>query len=121
MLLTCQAGFEALLGRELCELHGTAVAEQGPGWVRPAAPLAPGSLGGLTFPHLTLLAPQEVRGESVNALASAVSEYFLATLRGERIEARLMPASPNQGSSQSTRIGRESGPLSVSRLLLRTV
>ena len=87
MLLTCQAGFEALLGRELCELHGTAVAEQGPGWVRPAAPLAPGSLGGLTFPHLTLLAPQEVRGESVNALASAVSEYFLATLRGERIEA----------------------------------
>ena len=34
MLLTCQAGFEELLARELTELHGTTVAEKGPGWVR---------------------------------------------------------------------------------------
>ena len=32
MLLTCQAGFESLLARELAELHGVEVAEQGPGW-----------------------------------------------------------------------------------------
>src|SRR5687768_18135986 len=31
MLLTCQAGFEVLLVRELTELHGMSVAEQGPG------------------------------------------------------------------------------------------
>lgn len=34
VLLTCQSGFEALLARELAELHGCAVTEQGPGWVR---------------------------------------------------------------------------------------
>ena len=41
----------------------------------------------LAFAHLTLLAPTEVRGDSVNALAARVAEIFLASLRGERIEA----------------------------------
>ena len=83
MLLTCQAGFEPLLGRELAGA-GLPAVEQGPGWLRterdaPGAPLA--------FPHLTLLAPVEVRGDSVNALAQRVAEFFLASLQGERIEA----------------------------------
>jgi hypothetical protein len=34
MLLTCQAGFESLLARELTELHGLTVTEKGPGWAR---------------------------------------------------------------------------------------
>jgi 23S rRNA (cytidine2498-2'-O)-methyltransferase len=37
VLLTCQSGFEALLARELAELHGRTVVEKGPGWVRVAA------------------------------------------------------------------------------------
>ncbi len=99
MLLTCQAGFETLLARELTELHGARVAEQGPGWVRieggasrPGEPRE-GSAGGsalplpaLVFAHLTLTNPVELRGDSVNALASQISEYFLSSLRGERIE-----------------------------------
>lgn len=101
MLFTCQAGFETLLARELTELHGATVAEQGPGWVRVegrAGPLGPPqeskdgapsgrTLPDLAFPQLTLRDPVEVRGESVNALASRVAEFFLASLRGERIEA----------------------------------
>jgi len=84
MLLTCQAGFEALLARELAELHGATAGENGPGWVRADRALP---LEDLVFPHLTLLDPAEVRGESVNALAQRVADFFLASLRGERIEA----------------------------------
>ncbi len=104
MLHTCQAGFEALLARELTELHGVEVTEQGPGWVRvggranrPGEPLRDetrdGSAGGLALPdiafaHLSLLAPVELRGDSVNALASRVAEFFLTSLRDERISDR---------------------------------
>jgi 23S rRNA (cytidine2498-2'-O)-methyltransferase len=41
----------------------------------------------LAFPHVTLLAPRELKGESVNALATQLAEYFLESLRGERIDA----------------------------------
>ncbi|MBL9187184.1 MAG: rRNA methyltransferase [Opitutaceae bacterium] len=86
MLITCQAGFETLLARELTELHAAEVAEQGPGWVRPST-LNPQLSTQLAFAHLTLLAPVEIRGDSVNALASRVAEFFLGAIRGERIEA----------------------------------
>jgi len=88
MLLTCQAGYEALLAREVAELHGGVVREQGPGWVRVAAEW-PGLVGeGMpAFAHLALLAPREVQGETVNALAGAVGDFFLEGLRGERIDA----------------------------------
>ena len=100
MLLTCQSGFETLLARELADA-GVAAVEQGPGWVRSegrTGPLGPRSdimsggpsgpaLPDLAFPWLTLRDPVEVRGESVNALASRVAEFFFASLRGERIEA----------------------------------
>lgn len=109
MLLTCQAGFEALLIRELAELHGTAVVEHGPGWVRVAAPVGePAEYGRrcapLVFPHLTLLAPVEVRGDSVNALATRIAEFFLTSLRNERIDA----AWPNiwQGPAELVGLGR---------------
>jgi 23S rRNA (cytidine2498-2'-O)-methyltransferase len=83
MLLTCQSGFEALLERELAEA-GVAAVEHGPGWVRAASGAATEALA---FPWLSLRDPVEVRGESVNALAARVAEYFLGSLRGERIQA----------------------------------
>jgi 23S rRNA (cytidine2498-2'-O)-methyltransferase len=99
MLFTCQAGFETLLARELTELHGWATEEKGPGWVRGATVLEAGRVAGstaggpsgqgvpLAFAHLTLIDPVELRGESVNALASRVADFFLGSLRGERIDA----------------------------------
>jgi 23S rRNA (cytidine2498-2'-O)-methyltransferase len=87
MLLTCQAGFETLLGRELAELHGAGAAEKGPGWIRVADPNISGSLESLVFAHLTFTAPIELRGDSVNALATRILEFFLASVREERIEA----------------------------------
>ena len=83
MLLTCQAGFETLLARELAVASMAAV-EQGPGWVRTdGAAFSPD----LAFPHLELMAPVELRGDSVNALAQRIAEYVLASLQGERVEA----------------------------------
>ncbi len=98
VLFTCQAGFEALLARELTELHGQTVVEQGPGWVRSNAVPQPAlaeaervlkhrASPDLAFAHLTLINPIELRGESVNALAARVGEFFLTSLRGERVEA----------------------------------
>lgn len=72
-----------MLARELAERHGANHEETGPGWLRLAGPVdAP-----LTFAHLSLREPVELRGESVNALAAAVADFFLTRLRGERIEA----------------------------------
>ena len=83
MLLTCQAGFEALLAQELISI-GAIVREQGPGWVMTEQPVAYETLA---FPHTTFLQPVEVKGEAVNAIAQRVAEYFLTSLRGERIDA----------------------------------
>lgn len=85
MLSLCQHGYEALLERELAEA-GRSVAEKGPGWAL-AAPDSAGDLADLSFPHLTLLAPREFKGESVNALAAQLADFFLESLRGERIDA----------------------------------
>ncbi|MSU49228.1 MAG: rRNA methyltransferase [Opitutus sp.] len=82
MHVVCQSGFEALLARELTELHGSTIAETGPGWVR----LEGGAGPQLAFAHLTLLAPTELRGDSVNALAARIAEFFLTSLRQERID-----------------------------------
>ena len=83
MLLTCQAGFETLLAQELASV-GAVVLEQGPGWARTEGAVAYESLA---FPHTTFLEPVEVKGEAVNALAQRIAEYFLTSLRGERIDA----------------------------------
>lgn len=83
MLFIGQAGFEALLAQELVEA-GATVGESGPGWVMAEKT---GAIEDLAFPHLTLLSPLEVRGESVNALAQRVAEFFLERLKGERVDA----------------------------------
>ncbi len=93
MLCLCQHGYEALLERELTGA-GLAVTEKGPGWVLCGSDLGRDESRASTlpqpaqaFPHLTLPSPREFKGESVNALASQLADYFLESLRGERIEA----------------------------------
>lgn len=81
MLLTCQAGYEKLLGREL-EANGRRVTGSGPGWALADGPAAED----WAFPHLILKEPAELGGDSVNALAGAVLGWFLEQLQGERIE-----------------------------------
>jgi len=83
MLLICQAGFETFLAKEAASAGGVAL-EQGPGWVRIERSIP---IETLAFPHLTLVAPEEVKGDAVNPLAQQVTEKFLTSLRGERIEA----------------------------------
>jgi 23S rRNA (cytidine2498-2'-O)-methyltransferase len=93
VLLTCQAGFETLLARELAELHGLAVREQGPGWVLaapnaaiPPAPFTAERCADCAFAHVSLPQPVELHGESVNALAGKIADLFLTGVRGERID-----------------------------------
>ena len=82
-LVLGQAGFENFLARELTS-GGATVIEQGPGWVRTNRASANPDL---VFAHLSLLAPVEISGESVNALAQRVAESFFNSVRGERIDA----------------------------------
>jgi 23S rRNA (cytidine2498-2'-O)-methyltransferase len=91
VLLICQTGYESFLTREL-EDAGLAVVEHGPGWVKAGpAPGGPATvdLGGreLVFAPLALIEPVEVTGESVNALAQRVGEYFFTSLQGEQVVA----------------------------------
>jgi len=88
MLCTCQAGFEALLERELADA-GATVAERGPGWVlcSDAGPGGPGpAVRDLAFAHLVLFEPVEIRGASVNAMARQILDIFANGLRGERVD-----------------------------------
>ncbi|MCC6415913.1 MAG: rRNA methyltransferase, partial [Opitutaceae bacterium] len=80
-LITCQAGFEDLLTKELAD-GGARVINRGPGWA-----LAERASDELAFAHLVLPDAVEVRGDSVNALAQRIADVFLNSLKGERIEA----------------------------------
>jgi 23S rRNA (cytidine2498-2'-O)-methyltransferase len=80
MLLTCQSSFESLLARELGQ-SGARVLSQGSGWVT-----AQGECVDSAFAHLIMRETTELRGESVNALAKQLAEYFLEGIRGERID-----------------------------------
>ncbi len=86
MLLTCQSGFEALLGAEVAAARLGAVDASGAGWVRLGARSAD-PLPELCFAHRALLEPVEICGESVNALAGRLCEWFLGSLRGEKVDA----------------------------------
>lgn len=96
MLNLCQHGYEAFLERELLAA-GRSVAEKGPGWVLGEAGTGPGPADAgplpaeeapeLAFAHLALLAPTEIRGESVNEVARKLADFLVESLRGERIEA----------------------------------
>ena len=89
ILCTCQSGYEALLGREL-ESAGRIAGESGPGWILAAPPGGDRSDGApfpeTAFAHVLFAAPAELRGESVNAIAQGLLDFFLAGLAGERVE-----------------------------------
>lgn len=90
MLLRGQPGFEDLLAGE-ARAAGLVVTSQGGGWVAIGKPvtsaaLAPSALD-LCFAHALHLAPVEVSGDSVNALATRLLEHFLASAKDERFDA----------------------------------
>jgi 23S rRNA (cytidine2498-2'-O)-methyltransferase len=88
VLLLGQHGFEPLLARELLAA-GLATQETGVGWVLAASTGDEAGtrwLGHLCFPHFALLLPQEIRGDSVNALAQRLAQLSFESLRGEEIE-----------------------------------
>ncbi|MBI4060800.1 MAG: rRNA methyltransferase [Elusimicrobia bacterium] len=74
----CQAGYEAFLVKEL----GGAAEKAGAGWV-----LGPEGAGEPCFAHVSMKAPVEVAGKSLNALAGAMADHFAASARGERFDA----------------------------------
>jgi 23S rRNA (cytidine2498-2'-O)-methyltransferase len=86
MIFRCQPGFETLLEKEV-GLLGLRASEGGEGWRR--APDGTAAASGdldLCFAHQTLLAPFEITGDSVNALAGQLADYFLSSARTERFE-----------------------------------
>ncbi len=92
MLLRGQPGFEDLLAGEARSL-GLPETGRGGGWVTVAAPGGEAALGAreaapgdLCFAHALHLAPLEIVGDSVNALAGRLLEQFLAGSREERFE-----------------------------------
>ena len=85
MLITCQSGFEELLRAET-SAHGLgAVLASGAGWVR-LEPKPAAELPELCFAHRVLMEPAEIVGDSVNALAGRLCDWFLTSLRGEKVE-----------------------------------
>ncbi|MDE3084086.1 MAG: rRNA methyltransferase [Verrucomicrobiota bacterium] len=86
MLALSQPSYEVPLVREL-ESHGAAGLQRGPGWVLATDDRGGCALSDLAFAHLSLLAPIEVRGETVNVLAQTLAEFFLKSLQGERVDA----------------------------------
>ncbi len=91
-----------MFARELTELHRGVVTEKGPGWI-----LGELDANHSAFAHLTLVDPVEIRADSVNGLAGQVADFFLTSLRGERIEA----AWPSywQGPAELVGLGRRIG------------
>lgn len=88
MLFLAQHGFETLLAREL-QGAGVTQKEAGTGWLL-ASPRAraagTGWLDELCFPHFALLLPKELHGDTVNALAQQIAQFFFDSIRGENIE-----------------------------------
>jgi 23S rRNA (cytidine2498-2'-O)-methyltransferase len=78
----CRGGYEAYLKRELADA-GAKLRDQGIGWMLDDGGGTPADL---CFAHATLLAPLQLSGGSVNALAGAISEHFLQSVREERFE-----------------------------------
>jgi 23S rRNA (cytidine2498-2'-O)-methyltransferase len=86
MICRGQPGFESLLAKELTAA-GYAVAEQGAGWARLQDVAGGVEPGDWCFAQVSLVGPVEISGSSVNGLAGAVAEFFLGSMRDERVEA----------------------------------
>lgn len=85
MLLTCQPGFEALLSAEVTASRVGAIDASGAGWLRLGGAVAK-EVPELCFAHRALCEAVEITGDSVNSLAGRLCDWFMGTLRGEKIE-----------------------------------
>ncbi|HEX2100098.1 MAG TPA: SAM-dependent methyltransferase [Candidatus Synoicihabitans sp.] len=85
MICRGQPGFEALLSEELTQ-HGFATRESGSGWVRVQDIEGGQRPEALCFAHVCQIGPVEVTGASVNQLAGAIADFFLQSIRHERLE-----------------------------------
>ena len=89
MLFRCQPGYESWLAQELPE-NAFSATEQGEGWARDpiqkTASVSNEVLAALCFPHATYLDEVELTGDSVNALAEKMVEFFLNSARTERFD-----------------------------------
>lgn len=85
VLLICQDGYEELLASEI-KAGGVPGCEEGGGWLLTEKDPR-GSAPDWCFAHCALLEPEEIIGESVNALAAGIADTFLETARTERFEA----------------------------------
>jgi 23S rRNA (cytidine2498-2'-O)-methyltransferase len=84
MLFVCQSGYETLARTELDWRSGNSLSPySGPGWLLHSGRVEP--LDALAFPHLALQDPAEITGDSVNALASRILDWFLAAVKGQAI------------------------------------
>ncbi len=83
MLFRCQPGYELHLERELRPL-GLVMSDNGGGWLQ--TPDASGAPADLCFAHSALPSSVEITGESVNALAARIADFFLESARSERFE-----------------------------------
>lgn len=89
MILICQSGFEDVARAE-ADACGWRALESGAGWIRVETPEGRPDRASATFDlcfaHRAMMDPVELRGEGVNPLANGVLEWFMASLRGEKIE-----------------------------------
>lgn len=87
MIITFQSGFEDAMCAEAGALGWRAI-ESGAGWIRVEVPGAAPDIAtmDLCFAHRVQPDAAELRGDGVNALASALVEWFTASLRGEKVE-----------------------------------
>lgn len=107
LLCRSQPAFEDVLALELAA-HGWRELARGSGWVRAepelasagmtdgegrmtngGAPAVPGGVGvpELCFAQVVMREPVLIEGASVNQLAGALTDWFLGSMRGERVEA----------------------------------
>ena len=80
MIHVCQPGFEPFLAKEL-DITASA---QGPGWIQTAEKTA----GDLCFAHYSLEAPEQILAPTARKLAQALSDFYLQSIRGERVDER---------------------------------
>lgn len=85
MLSICQSGYENALSKEWVQT-GLVPASSGPGWVRGEGMDLDLAEREFAFAQVSLADLREVSAESVNGLAQGLNDFFLESLRGERVE-----------------------------------
>lgn len=79
MLLSCQPGFEPFLTKEI----GLPATAKGSGWIQTADAVD----SDLCFAHYRLQTPRLISAPTARKLSQALTDYFLESIRDERIDA----------------------------------